>query len=179
MTQELYLIDTRIFSDSRKFQDILPIYHSLWLSMETLLSIFSEAMRSDFDRLTDLISLTHDEIDTILGIGYRGTPTERLSSEVRMKMQKVIQIVQLLDMSYQSELFLGNIWKREEALRAWFRWLYPPLDSAIPPLDCIISDPERYLDRILELLNVEYILTAKAHPWVYRSEKYWSIINIL
>ncbi len=147
--------------------------------MNTLLWTYAETMRSDFDRLTDLISLTHGEIDTILGIGYRETPTEKLSAEVRMRMQKVIEIVRLLDMSYESELSLENIWKKEEALRAWFRWLYPPLDSAIPPLDCIISDPGRYLDRILELLNVEYIFTAKAYPWVYRSEKYWSIINIL
>ncbi len=147
--------------------------------MNTLLLRYAEGMRADFDRITDIISLTHDEIDSILGIGYGETPTEKLSAEVRMRMQKVIEIVRLLDMSYESELSLENIWKKEEALRAWFRWLYPPLDSAIPPLDCIISDPERYLDRILELLNVEYILTAKAHPWVYRSEKYWSIINIL
>ena len=78
-------------------------------------------MRSDFDRLTDLISLTHGEIDTILGIGYRETPTEKLSAEVRMRMQKVIEIVRLLDMSYESELSLENIWKRDDALSAWFR----------------------------------------------------------
>ena len=79
--------------------------------MNTLLLRYAEGMRADFDRITDIISLTHDEIDSILGIGYGETPTEKLSAEVRMRMQKVIEIVRLLDMSYESELSLENFRK--------------------------------------------------------------------